>query len=183
MLPICAGIYQEENANYSWFLSVLGNLEQQLAERPWLSSLVCVFTPARWQFCHTYLLIVRVTAKMSLIEIDFPQYCLTQDSHHIVYFYYMNHIFAMNLHHNYINPQTPHLSGGKCKIWLIFVGSRLACNNTWLKGNDWAITTLQHVLTNLKSHCKNVIFRDRFSSILPYYTQDAPNHIVYFFLL
>ena len=40
-------------------------------------------------------------------------------------------------------------------------------NNTWLKGNDWAITILQHVLTNLKSHCKNVIFRDRFSSILP----------------
>ena len=54
-------------------------------------------------------------------------------------------------------------------------------NNSWLKGNDWAITILQHVLTNLKSHYKNVIFRDRISSILPNTSQDAPNYFVYFF--
>ena len=143
MLPICAGIYQAENANYSWFLSVLGNLEQQLAERPWLSSLVCVFTPARWQFCHTYLLIVRVTAKMSLTEIDFPQSCLTQDSHHIVN---MNHIFAMNLHHNYRNPQTTHLSGRKCKIWHIFIGSRLAWTTV-----DWKAMTELSLFCNTYS--------------------------------
>ena len=145
-----------------------------------MTELFGLFFYTRWQFFHTYLLIVRVTAKMSFAEIDFPQSCLTEDSHHIVFFYYMNHIFCPFYSLLY---KSSYSSSIRRKMQNIADFRRFSSslNNSWLKGNDWAITILQHVLTNLKSHYKNVIFRDRISSILPNTSQDAPNYFVYFF--